>query len=105
MPQLDTRPVVLITGAAGNLGCSLGEALARDYRIVGLDRSAEGAMFKVFEADFNADALVDAGAAQVPGCVPLAHCQRDLPGGVFSIPPAKTACFTSRSMSRAPAAC
>ena len=29
----DTRPVVLITGAAGNLGRTLAAALAADYRI------------------------------------------------------------------------
>jgi nucleoside-diphosphate-sugar epimerase len=37
MTGSDLRPIVLITGATGNLGRSLGEALARDYRIVGLD--------------------------------------------------------------------
>ena len=33
----DTRPIVLITGAAGNLGRTLAGALAAHYRIVGLD--------------------------------------------------------------------
>jgi nucleoside-diphosphate-sugar epimerase len=59
MPQLDTRPIVLITGAAGNLGGSLGEALNHNYRIAGLDLSAEGAAFEVFEADFTSDASVE----------------------------------------------
>ena len=59
MPQLDTRPIVLITGATGNLGRSLAEALGRDYRIVGLDRSAQDAAFKVFEADFTSDASLE----------------------------------------------
>jgi nucleoside-diphosphate-sugar epimerase len=55
MTDSDTRPIVLITGAAGNLGRSLGEALGNDYRIAGLDRSAAGADFPVFEADFTSD--------------------------------------------------
>ena len=33
------KPVVVITGAAGNLGCSLGMALRADYDVVGLDPS------------------------------------------------------------------
>lgn len=40
--ESDTRPLVLITGATGNIGGSLMEALAPEYRVVGLDRSAEG---------------------------------------------------------------
>jgi NAD(P)-dependent dehydrogenase (short-subunit alcohol dehydrogenase family) len=32
------KPVVVITGAAGNLGQSIGAALARDYHVVGIDR-------------------------------------------------------------------
>ncbi|WOH53259.1 NAD-dependent epimerase/dehydratase family protein [Bradyrhizobium sp. sBnM-33] len=55
----DHRPIVLITGAAGNLGRSLGAALCRDYRIVGLDLSTEGADFPVIEADFTSDAAVE----------------------------------------------
>jgi nucleoside-diphosphate-sugar epimerase len=35
------RPLVLITGADGNIGHSLARALAADYQIVGLDRSDE----------------------------------------------------------------
>ena len=55
----DTRPIVMITGATGNLGRSLGEALGRDHRIVGLDREAEGANIPVFEADFTSDDAVE----------------------------------------------
>jgi len=55
----DLRPIVLITGAAGNVGRSLGEALGRDYRIVGLDLKAEGLDFPVLEADFTSDAAVE----------------------------------------------
>ena len=50
---------MLITGATGNLGRLLGEALGRDYRIVGLDLKGEGAGFPVFEADFTSDAAIE----------------------------------------------
>ena len=36
------KPLVLITGAAGNIGSALTEALADEYRIVGLDRDDDG---------------------------------------------------------------
>ena len=52
------RPIVLVTGAAGNLGRSVAGALAGDYRIVGLDRKAkDGAPdleFPILEVDFTA---------------------------------------------------
>ena len=60
MTDSDLRPIVLITGATGNIGHSLGEALGRDHRIVGLDRKAEDPNFPVFEVDFTSDAAVDA---------------------------------------------
>ena len=59
MATADTRPVVLITGATGNLGRSLGKALGRDYRIVGLDLKAQGVEFPVLEADFTSQASVE----------------------------------------------
>jgi nucleoside-diphosphate-sugar epimerase len=61
LPMTDSgsRPIVLITGATGNLGRSLGAALGRDYRIVGLDLKTQGADFPVFEADFTSDASVE----------------------------------------------
>ncbi len=40
MTAADARPIVLVTGAAGNLGRSVANALADGYRIVGLDREA-----------------------------------------------------------------
>jgi nucleoside-diphosphate-sugar epimerase len=55
----DRRPVVLITGATGNLGRSLGRALDRDYRTVGLDLSVERAEFPVFQVDFTSDASME----------------------------------------------
>ena len=40
MSDQQSRPVVLITGAIGNLGRSLAKTLGDNYRIAGLDRSA-----------------------------------------------------------------
>ena len=59
MAAPDERPIVLITGATGNLGRSLANALAHDYRIVGLDLKAKGVDFPVFEADFTSDASME----------------------------------------------
>jgi nucleoside-diphosphate-sugar epimerase len=55
----DVRPIVLITGATGNIGRSLAAALDRDYSIVGLDLSPEGVDFPVFAADFSNAAAVE----------------------------------------------
>ena len=52
------RPLIIITGATGNLGRSLVEALDRDYRVVGIVHKKSGADFPVFEADFTSDASV-----------------------------------------------
>lgn len=59
MTGVDLRPIVLITGATGNIGHSLAEVLSRDYRIVGLDRKTEGPDFPIFAVDFSSDAAVD----------------------------------------------
>ena len=59
MTRSERSPIVLITGATGNLGRSLAAALGRDYRIVGLDLKAEGADFPVLEADFTSDSSVE----------------------------------------------
>lgn len=40
MTDFNDRPIVLVTGAAGNLGRSVAAALADGHRIVGLDRQA-----------------------------------------------------------------
>lgn len=52
------RPVVLITGAAGNLGRTLATALSGAYRVVGLDLAAAEAEFPIFAADFSNAAAV-----------------------------------------------
>ena len=53
----EAKPLVLITGAAGNLGRSIAAALADGYRIVGLDTDASDDDFPILEAD-----LTDRGA-------------------------------------------
>ena len=55
----DTKPLVLITGATGNLGRSLGNALGHDYQIVGLDLNAQNSEFPVFETDLTSDQSVE----------------------------------------------
>ena len=59
MTVSDTRPIILITGATGNLGRSLGKSLGRDYRIAGLDLKTQGADFPVFETDFTSGVSVE----------------------------------------------
>ena len=52
------RPIVLITGAAGNIGTSLAEVLEESYRVVGLDRPGTTADFPLIEADLANDESV-----------------------------------------------
>jgi nucleoside-diphosphate-sugar epimerase len=52
----ENQPVVLITGAAGNLGRSIAEALQDAYRIVGIDRAVDETGFPVIEADLTDEA-------------------------------------------------
>jgi nucleoside-diphosphate-sugar epimerase len=59
MSPSDERPIVLITGATGNIGRSLARALHGEYRIVGLDRSVESADFPIITADFTSDASLE----------------------------------------------
>ena len=50
------RPLVLITGAGGNLGRSLARALDRDYRIVGIDLVESDDAFPILAADLSDEA-------------------------------------------------
>lgn len=52
------KPIVLITGAAGNIGRSLAAALDDTYAIVGLDREGLEADFPLIGVDFTDDASV-----------------------------------------------
>ncbi len=57
------KPIVLITGAAGNIGRSLAAALADGYRVVGLDQPGKKADFPLIGADFtSADSVAKATA-------------------------------------------
>ncbi|MBL0421511.1 NAD-dependent epimerase/dehydratase family protein [Ramlibacter sp. AW1] len=58
MAESQARPIVLITGADGNLGRTLAQALASDYRIVGLSREAAEADFPLIECDLSSDESV-----------------------------------------------
>jgi nucleoside-diphosphate-sugar epimerase len=57
------KPVVLITGAAGNLGRSLAQALGERYTVVGLDRAGKQAEFPLIAMDITDQAAVDAAIA------------------------------------------
>ena len=85
MVAADTRPIVLITGATGNLGRSLGKALGRDYRIVGLDLKAQGTGFPVLEADFTSQPSVELALRKFRDAFWLAYRQRYSPGRLFRL--------------------
>ena len=59
MAAKDTRPIVLITGATGNLGFSLAKALNKNYQIVGFDRKVKATDFPVIEADFASQPSIE----------------------------------------------
>ncbi|MBA3511025.1 NAD-dependent epimerase/dehydratase family protein [Sphingomonas sp.] len=58
------KPIVLITGAAGNIGTSLAKVLADDYRVVGVDRPGSEAEFPLIEADLGDDQSVEKGISE-----------------------------------------
>src|SRR5690606_40710042 len=64
MPVTADLPVILITGASGNLGRSLARYLEADYRIVGLDRKGADPGFPMFAVDLASDDSLR-GALQV----------------------------------------
>src|SRR5918999_2636000 len=49
------KPLVLITGAAGDIGSALAEALGDDYALVGLDRPGKTASVPLIPADLTSD--------------------------------------------------
>ncbi len=59
------KPLLLITGAAGNLGRSIAAALTDRYQIVGLDRAGEGLNFPLIPIDLASDQSVAAAMALV----------------------------------------
>ena len=62
--KTDEKPIVLITGAAGNIGTSLAQLLDGEYRIVGLDRPGSEADFPLIQADLSKDESVEQGMAE-----------------------------------------
>jgi nucleoside-diphosphate-sugar epimerase len=50
---MNSKPLILLTGAAGNIGRSLARALGERYRIVGLDTDAGDTDFPIVEADLT----------------------------------------------------
>jgi nucleoside-diphosphate-sugar epimerase len=52
------KPIVLITGAAGNIGRSLARVLSGDCRVVGLDRPGTKVGFPLIHADLSKDKSV-----------------------------------------------
>ena len=48
------KPMIIITGAAGNLGQALVGALKQDYRVIGLDRKSAEGVAKSFSIDLTA---------------------------------------------------
>ena len=60
-PPSTSRPVVLITGAAGDIGTILARALGRDHTVVGLDRPGKKADFPLIGVDLtSAESIVQA---------------------------------------------
>ena len=57
------KPIVLITGASGNIGRSLAAALSDTYTIIGLDRPGEKADFPLFEIDLTKEESIAAAFA------------------------------------------
>jgi nucleoside-diphosphate-sugar epimerase len=58
------KPIVLITGAAGNIGRSLASALANAYQVVGFDRGGGEADFPLFDVDLTDDQAVERSFAE-----------------------------------------
>ena len=53
MSQSTQKPMIIITGAAGNLGQALVAALKQDYRVIGLDRKSADGVAKSFSIDLT----------------------------------------------------
>lgn len=59
MPQPDTAPVVVITGAAGAIGSELAKRLQGDFTVVGLDLEGAEDPFEIFACDITDKTSVD----------------------------------------------
>ncbi len=54
----ETKPLILISGAAGDIGSALVAALAQDYTLVGLDRAGKRASVPIIHVDLSSDKSV-----------------------------------------------
>src|SRR5436190_2070998 len=63
MASSSPKPIVLITGAAGNIGRSLASALADSYTIIGFDKPGEKADFPLFGIDLTKEESIAAAFA------------------------------------------
>jgi nucleoside-diphosphate-sugar epimerase len=59
MASAHDKPIVLITGAAGNLGASVAKALQDDYRVVGMDLNPRSGDFPILKLDLGSDDSVE----------------------------------------------
>jgi nucleoside-diphosphate-sugar epimerase len=74
------RPLVVITGAAGDIGSALADALGHDHTVVGLDQPGKKAAVPLFEADLSSreslqralDALRERHGARIASVIHLA---------------------------------
>jgi nucleoside-diphosphate-sugar epimerase len=61
------KPLVVITGAAGDIGSALAEALAHDYTLVGLDRPGKKASIPLIPVDLTSGESVEHALARLRG--------------------------------------
>jgi nucleoside-diphosphate-sugar epimerase/uncharacterized membrane protein len=59
----DGKPIVLITGVAGDIGSALSDALASDYRVVGLDREGMKAAIPLIAVNLSDEKSVQQALA------------------------------------------
>ena len=54
-----TRPIVLVTGAAGNVGSAVADALGSDYEVIGLDRAGTTGDVPIIEVDISSEVSLE----------------------------------------------
>lgn len=59
MAKAKSKPVILITGAAGNIGTALAKALSGKYRVAGLDVTRDSDFCDIFETDLTNKAAIE----------------------------------------------
>lgn len=60
-----SKPVVLVTGASGNIGAALAEALGEGYRIVGMDLDGDCGAVEGIAVDLTKDESVEAASKRL----------------------------------------